>query len=69
MNVLQLRGDVAPYLEQSPDKVTRNLLKLAREGLLVALREAVDTARQDESPVRKENLRVKYDGVTGGVNL
>jgi two-component system, chemotaxis family, CheB/CheR fusion protein len=69
MNVLQLRGDVAPYLEQSPDKVTRNLLKLAREGMLVALREAVDKARQDESPVRKENLRVKYDGATCDVNL
>ena len=69
MNVLQLRGDVAPYLEQSPDKATRNLLKLAREGLLVALREAVDKARQDESPVRKENLRVKYDGATCDVNL
>src|SRR6266542_3893796 len=64
MNVLQLRGDVAPYLEQSPDRATRNLLKLAREGLLVALREAVDKARRDESPVRKENLRVKYDGAT-----
>ena len=69
MNVLQLRGDIAPYLDQSPGKATRNLLKLAREGLLVALREAVDKARQDESPVRKENLRVKYDGVTGDVNL
>jgi len=69
MNVLQLRGDVAPYLEQSPDRATRNLLKLAREGLLVALREAVDKARRDESPVRKENLRVKYDGATGDVNL
>src|SRR6266542_1935179 len=69
MNVLQLRGDVAPYLEQSPDRATRNLLKLAREGLLVALREAVDKARRDENPVRKENLRVKYDGATGDVNL
>jgi two-component system CheB/CheR fusion protein len=69
MNVLQLRGDVARYLEQSPDRATRNLLKLARDGLLVALREAVNKARQDESPVRKENLRVKYDGATCDVNL
>src|SRR6266540_1776748 len=69
MNVLQLRGDTSPYIEQSPRKATRNLLKLAREGLLIALRQAVDTARQDESPVRKENLRVKYDGGTGDVNL
>jgi two-component system, chemotaxis family, CheB/CheR fusion protein len=69
MNVLQLRGDTSPYIEQSPRKVTRNLLKLAREGLLVALRESVDKAREDEGPVRRENLRVKYDGATCDVNL
>ena len=69
MLVLQLRGDTSPYLEQSAHNATRNMLKLAREGLLVAMREAVEKARQDESPVKKENLRVKIDGVTGDVNL
>jgi two-component system, chemotaxis family, CheB/CheR fusion protein len=69
MNVLQLRGDISPYLDQSPGKATRNLLKMAREGLVIALREAVDKARKDESPVRKENLRVKFDDVTCAVNL
>ncbi len=69
MSVLQLRGDASPYLDQSPHKATRNLLKLAREGLLLAIREAVEKARQDESPVRKENLRVKFDDVTGDVSL
>ena len=69
MNILQLRGDIAPYLDQSPEKTTRNLLKLARDGLLVALREAVAKARNDESPVRKENLRVKYEDATGDVNI
>ncbi len=69
MSVLQLRGDISPYLDQSPVKKTRNLLKMAREGLLVPLREAVDHARRDENPVRKENLSVKYDGLTGGVSF
>jgi two-component system CheB/CheR fusion protein len=69
MDVLQLRGDTAPYLDQSSDKATRNLLKQAREGLFIALREAVDEARKDGSPVRRENLRVKYDGATGDVNF
>src|SRR5262249_7170571 len=69
MDVLQLRGDTAPYLDQSPDKATRNLLKQAREGLFIALREAVDEARKGESPVRKENLRVEYDGATVDVNF
>jgi two-component system CheB/CheR fusion protein len=45
MLVLQLRGDTSPYLEQSAHNSTRNMLKLAREGLLVAMREAVEKAR------------------------
>jgi two-component system CheB/CheR fusion protein len=69
MNILQLQGDTSPYLDQSFGKATRNLLKLAREGLPVALRQAVNKARKDESPVRKEHLRVKYGAVTGDVNL
>src|SRR4030095_15746453 len=69
MNILQLHGDTAPYLEQSHGRATGNLLKLAREDLLVALRAAVAEARKDESPVRKENLRVRADGVTNNVNL
>jgi two-component system CheB/CheR fusion protein len=69
MDVLQLRGDTAPYLEQSHGKAARNLLKLAREDLIVALRAAVDEARKDDNPVRKENLRVRYNRVTSYVNL
>ncbi|HEU0173055.1 MAG TPA: chemotaxis protein CheB [Blastocatellia bacterium] len=69
MRVLQLRGDTTPFFEKPPNKATRNLLKLAREGMLVALREAVDKARQGEDPVRKENLRVKFDDETNDVNL
>jgi two-component system CheB/CheR fusion protein len=69
MNILQLRGDASPYLDQPPGEATRNLLKLAREGLPVALRRAVNKARKDESPVRKEHLSVKYGAVPGDVNL
>jgi two-component system, chemotaxis family, CheB/CheR fusion protein len=69
MNILRLHGDTAPYLEQSHGRATGNLLKLAREDLLVALRAAVAEARKDESPVRKENLRVRYDGAPNNVNL
>jgi PAS domain S-box-containing protein len=67
--ILQLRGDTSPYIEQSHGKAARNLLKLAREDLIVAIREAVDEAREREGPVKKENLQVRYDGATGNVNL
>jgi two-component system CheB/CheR fusion protein len=68
-NVLQLRGDTAPYLEQSDGRAPGNLLKLAREGLLVALRAAVNKARKAEGPVRKKNLRVRHNGENISVNF
>ena len=49
MLVLQLRGDTSPYLEQSAYNATRNMLKLAREGLLVEMQEA---SRSDVPPRR-----------------
>jgi two-component system CheB/CheR fusion protein len=36
---------------------------------MVALREAVEEARKNGNPVRKENLRVRHNGVTSNVNL
>jgi two-component system CheB/CheR fusion protein len=69
MNILQLHGDTTPYLEQSHGRATGNLLKLAHVDLLVALRAVVAEARKDESPVRKENLPVRYNEVTNKVNL
>jgi two-component system, chemotaxis family, CheB/CheR fusion protein len=67
--VLQLRGDTTPYLEPSHGKATPNLLKLAREGLVLALRASVAEARKNEGPVRKEGLQVGYDGVISNVSL
>ena len=37
MNIVQVRGRTAPYLELSPGEPTQNLLKLAREGLIAGL--------------------------------
>jgi two-component system, chemotaxis family, CheB/CheR fusion protein len=67
--VLQLRGDTTPYLEPSHGKATPNLLKLAREGLVLALRTSVAEARKDEGPVMKEGLEVRYGGVMSNVSL
>ncbi len=38
LEVVQFRGDTSPYLAQPPGKPSTNLLKMAREGLLVGLR-------------------------------
>src|SRR5215831_17797777 len=68
-DILQFRGSTSPYLEAPPGKATHNLLKMAREGLLVPLRTALHQAKKDDSPVRKEGLRVKFNGHARDFNL
>ena len=46
MNIVQVRGRTAPYLELSPGEPTQNLLKLAREGLMAGLGKAMGAARR-----------------------
>ena len=62
LDILQYRGDTGPYLTPAPGKASLSLLKMLREGLLVAVRAAVIRAREVEGPVREEGLRVKFDG-------
>jgi len=69
LEILQFRGDTAPYLAPAPGKASLNLLKMAREGLVVALRAAINKARKAGTSVREEGLRVKSNGGTREVNL
>jgi two-component system CheB/CheR fusion protein len=62
MNVIQVRGRTAPYLELSPGEPTRNLLKLAREGLIAGLGKAIRTARQRNAVTRESGFRIKDGG-------
>ncbi len=61
MEILQFRGRTGPYLEPAPGQVSLNLLKMAREGLMLELRTAIHKARKENVPVKKEGLRVKYN--------
>src|SRR5262249_47163225 len=56
------RGDTGPYLAPAPGRASLNLLKMLREGLLVAVRNAVHKARKEERVVREESLRIKSNG-------
>ncbi|MEO5618362.1 MAG: chemotaxis protein CheB [Candidatus Eisenbacteria bacterium] len=62
LDILQYRGDTGPFLTPAPGKATLNLLKMLRQGLLVAVRAAVARATQEQAPVREEGLRVKSSG-------
>lgn len=60
--VLQFRGDTGRYLTPAPGKASLNLLKMAREGLLVSLRALLQRARREETVVREEGVRIKTNG-------
>ncbi len=62
MDILQFRGDTSPYLTPAQGKASLNLLKMLREGLLVAIRAAVTKAGKEKVTVREKGLRVKSTG-------
>jgi two-component system CheB/CheR fusion protein len=62
MNIVQVRGRTAPYLEISPGEPTHNLLKLAREGLVAGLGKAIRTARLSGVTAKAEGFIIEDGG-------
>jgi two-component system, chemotaxis family, CheB/CheR fusion protein len=62
LEILQYRGETGAYLAPAPGKASLSLLKMLREGLLVAVRAAVLRADKEQIPVREEGLQVKSNG-------
>lgn len=58
-NILSFRGRTGGFLEPPEGAATFNLLKMAREGLLAALRFALPEALSTQRAVRCDNLRVR----------
>ena len=69
LQILQFRGPTAAYLELPTGKANFDLLKMARTGLLVPLRSAINTAKKENATVRKANVRLEENGRTRAVNL
>ncbi len=62
LEILQFRGQTSPFLEPAPGKASLNLLKMAREGLLLQLNSAVREARETAAPVRREGIAFSWNG-------
>ena len=69
MNIVQVRGRTAPYLELSPGEPTQNLLKLAREGLIAGLGKAIRTARQRNAVAKEDGFRIEDGGQLRDVTI
>jgi two-component system CheB/CheR fusion protein len=62
MNIVQIRGRTAPYLELSPGEPSHNLLKLAREGLIGGLGKAIQSARESNAAAKENGFRIEDGG-------
>jgi two-component system CheB/CheR fusion protein len=69
MNIIEVRGRTAPYLELSPGEPTQNLLKMACEGLIAGLGKAIRTARQGNAVAREDGFRIADDGQLRDVTI
>jgi two-component system CheB/CheR fusion protein len=69
LEILHFRGHTGPYLEPASGEASLNLLRMARQDLLLELRAAIHNARQKNISVKKADLLVKYNGQHRKVNL
>lgn len=79
LEVLQFRGHTGLFFEPAAGEASLNILKLARNGLQIDLRNIVYKAIEKNSPVRKENIQfrskdeirkisIEVDPITGTQN-
>ena len=69
LQVIQFRGATGTYLEPPPGKASFNVLKMARDGVMLPLRTALNQAIKDNKAVRRENVVLKHAGITRLINL
>ena len=69
LDILQFRGYIGAYLEPAPGAASLNILKMAREGLLLELRGAINDAKRRNGPARRPGVQVKSNGGFHGVNV
>ncbi len=57
-DILQFRGQTSAYLEPSPGRASLNLLKMAKKGLRVELRTAIQQAKNQKLPIERTGLQI-----------
>src|SRR6202050_2530068 len=61
LEIVHSRGNLSRYLKIAAGRASLSILKMAREGLLLELRNALGRVKKDDSPVRKNGLTVKIE--------
>jgi two-component system CheB/CheR fusion protein len=63
LEIVQTKGHTGPFLELPAGKVSLNLLKMSRPGLLFDLQNAIDEARKSGIEAVRANVQVESNGV------
>jgi two-component system CheB/CheR fusion protein len=69
LEIVQFRGKTGAYLEPAAGQPTFSLSKMAREGLLIDVREALIQANKQRQTVSKRGVRIKSNGDTREIDL
>ncbi|HWQ90863.1 MAG TPA: chemotaxis protein CheB [Clostridia bacterium] len=67
--VLQFRGDTSPYLKPPTGRASFGVLNMAREGLRLPLRAALQKAKRDGRVCRREQLPIDQNGQSRIISL
>jgi two-component system CheB/CheR fusion protein len=69
LQILQFRGPTSAWLEPPTGKASFDVLKMAREGLMLPLRAAINKAKKENKIAHRENVRVQQNGQSRTVNI
>ena len=69
LQVLQFRGPTGAFLEPPNGKASFDLLKMAREGLMLPLRATINRAKKENRTTRLEHIPVTLNGKTRPVSV
>jgi two-component system, chemotaxis family, CheB/CheR fusion protein len=66
LEIVHTRGNVSRFLKMAPGRASLNILKMARESLLIDLRNALGRAKKEGTTVRKQGIELKGNGGGNG---
>ena len=65
LDIIHTRGEASRYFKLAAGRASLSVLKMAREGLLLDLRNAINRAKKENVPVRKQNVQMKSGNGNG----
>ncbi len=65
LEIIHTRGNVSRYFKLAPGRASLSVLKMAREGLLLELRNAISRAKKENAPVRRRNVPMRVGNGEG----